>query len=521
MTAPGRGAPSLELPQTVEKYTERLLSQRYALFCVQIDEQYTVVDRWGDAGRHGLATLSRGDDLRVHAPYVSGLAGRATTVLPFVHTTDRNAAHVHVLGDRDGSYVIYLDASREQAQRFELQQTANEVRLLNHRQQRLIDQLIEARAELDTRRRQAERANRLKSRFIASMSHEFRTPLTSVMGYAQLLAEARSADGELMDSVAAIERASRHLLSLVDNILDQARLEDGSIEPRARPTRLREIADDLAAILAPLAAEKGIAFAAFVDPSVPDVLLLDDIRGRQILLNLLGNAVKFTDTGSVSLELAWADDQLVARVSDTGPGIRPEDRQRIFDAFHRTTHAAGREGAGLGLNISLRLARILGGDIDLDTAAGKGSTFTVRLPAPVAESAEAPEPADARDAVAGEAPAVLIAEDNVDIVRLIERVVGGAGYRLTVAANGQDALDAILTDAFDLAVLDVNMPVMDGLSVARELRRRGRTLPIVALTASRDDSDRDRALAAGCTSFLTKPIRMPELLRELERLLPR
>lgn len=509
----------MDLPQAVEKYMERLFSQRFGLFCVRTDGEYRVVDRWGDADRHGLAKLGCGDDLRVGAPYISGLAGRANTVLPYVHTAQRRAAHVHILGDREGCFVIYLDASREQAQRFELQQTANEVRLLNHRQQRLIDQLIEARAELDIRRRQAENANRLKSRFIASMSHEFRTPLTSVMGYAQLLADVRPADAKIVENVSAIERASRHLLSLVDNILDQARLEDGSIEPLSRPTRVRETVDDLAAILAPLAAEKGIAFAAFVDESVPEVLLLDDIRSRQILLNLLGNAVKFTDEGHVGLELSWASDQLTARVTDTGPGIRPEDRQRIFDAFHRTQHAAGREGAGLGLNISLRLAHILGGDLSLETTAGKGSTFTVQLPAPAGEEQPSSSIEPAPRADEGQAPAILVAEDNVDIVRLIELVVGGAGYRLTLAGDGRQALDECLAGTFDLVVLDVNMPVMDGLSVARELRRRGYNLPIVALTASRDERDRDRALAAGCTSFLTKPIRMPELLRELERLL--
>ena len=245
------------------------------------------------------------------------------------------------------------------------------MRLLNERQTRLVGELEQAKVELEEKRQIADRASMVKSRFIASMSHEFRTPLTSVIGYTELL---QSDADELSDVAAhssAIKRSAHHLLSMVDNILDQSRIEEGNVAIHIADLDIRRVTDDIAAMMAPLAAEKLLAFAAFVDTNVPKKIRVDEVRLRQILVNLVGNAIKFTDQGEVKLELSWADNVLTFSVADTGPGIPEDQRTRIFEAFHRIEgHDTGKRGTGLGLNITARLVELLDGRIDVFSEPG-------------------------------------------------------------------------------------------------------------------------------------------------------
>ena len=417
-----------------------------------------------------------------------------------------------------------MDAGDEYAAHRDRQQVANELRLLHASQKKLIEkqrdligELVEAKTELDHRRLEAERANASKSRFIATMSHEFRTPLTSIINYAELALEDATGVEIIRKSAEAIARAGRHLNQLVDTVLDEARLEAGQFKLNESVFGLRELFDDIAAIMAPLAADKGLSFGIFVDGDVPGRVFADEVCLRQILINLLGNAVKFTDAGGVRLEIGWEPNSLLATVTDTGPGIPARDQERIFHAFERAESAdrLTRPGTGLGLSISLKLARLMGGDIQLSSEPGRGCTVRVVAPATVVDSDLETDPALPEPAQELRAPhpaTILVCDDDEDLLALAEYYLQRAGYGLLVARDGEEAIQKALAYVPDLVLMDINVPRVTGSEAAARLRANGFDAPIIALTAS-DVRKLDHRNFSGS---LRKPIQMPRLLAQIQ-----
>ncbi|MEO1575473.1 MAG: ATP-binding protein, partial [Pseudomonadota bacterium] len=357
----------MSLPAPVQDYLMSLLAQRQAPLTAEVDSEWRLLSLHGDEQLLGELTI--GSDLRDALPFLHGQDAFDCFVLPMMNLDAERVFNIHGVPGDDRAYVLFLPADEEHNARRDLQQKANEVRLLNHRQKRLVEQLSVAKAALEARERDLVRANDIKARFIAGISHEFRTPLTAILGYAELIEEGTSAASETSEvdaHIRSVSRAARHLLSMVDNILDQARLEDGQVVLNPQPIVLRDLVDDLTATLAPLAAARFLGFAAFVDPAVPTTVRTDGTRIRQILLNLLGNAIKFTEEGDVRLDIGWDDGTLTCTVTDTGPGIAEEDQQSIFDAFSRGRGSDQVRGVGLGLNITQRLCGLLGGRVELE-----------------------------------------------------------------------------------------------------------------------------------------------------------
>jgi signal transduction histidine kinase len=475
---------------------------------------------WGDSDTPGFKPVAAGDDVRNAVPCLFGQRASDKFVLPMVELSDAHVFHVHNLPAGDVSFVLLLPADAERDSRRSLQQKANEVRLLNHRQQRLVEQLSAAKQKLEVRERELTRANDIKARFIAGMSHEFRTPLTAVLGYAELIDERAGDDADIAAHSRSVGRAARHLLSMVDNILDQARLEEGDVLVNNTVFDLRELIDDLASIMAPLAAARFLGFAAFVANDVPAKLNTDAVRLRQVLLNLLGNAVKFTDEGSVRMEADCHENELVFRVIDTGPGIPEEDQARIFEEFQRGRDSDQVRGVGLGLNIASRLSTLLGGRIEVQSQLGQGSEFCLYLPADIAadkqpEATIAVAPAHVSDSFEGSR--ILVAEDDPDIIDLVQIILGRANYDVSIAMNGREAVERALELKPDLVLMDVNMPMMTGMEAASEMRRQGIACPIIALSASLGADDRDGALEAGYDTYLVKPIARADLLAAIEQ----
>ncbi|NNF62061.1 MAG: response regulator [Gammaproteobacteria bacterium] len=501
------------LPGEVSAYLERLEQDQIPPLMLQLDATLKLLEVRGEPSRMGLPPLVAGADVSDVLPMLSGLESAPDSFLGCVDPGTGHAVNVRLFRSGDDQlYAVLTSAEAQRRQIEQLQQRANETRLLNQQQQKLLDQLIATRTELDLRRREAEEAVRVKAQFLASISHEFRTPLTSVIGYAEWLASAMGEDDPARRQARAIISAGRHMVTLVDNILEQARIENAEATVHEDTVDLRQLAEDLSAIMAPLAADKELAFAAFVDPPDVQPVVLDEMRVRQILINLLGNAVKFTEEGFVYLTLAWQDGQLHAEVSDSGPGIAEADRARIFTAFERLEGAHKRAGAGLGLHITLELVKLLGGSLGLDSQPGEGSRFLIRLPAPVAA---APEP----DAAGGGGGRLLVAEDDPDIVQLMQLFLERAGYELEFVGNGRDAVTRIAAGSIDLAILDLNMPILDGLSAIKQIRDGGYSGPAIALTGATLDEDRIRAIEAGFDGFVAKPVRMPELIGLLRDLI--
>jgi len=387
----------------------------------------------------------------------------------------------------------------------------------------------EVGTELVAARRRAEAASRAKSEFLANMSHEIRTPMTSILGYAELLREECSlaAHGSAQsDALDIIVKNGHHLLAIINDVLDISKIESGRMEIEEVPVNLRALLAEIRDLLSARAIERGLDLSVEVNPTVPDFVQTDPLRVRQVLLNLVGNALKFTDRGGVRLTLQCQADRIEFCVRDTGRGMTAEQLARVFDPFTQADASVTRTHGGtcLGLSISRRLATLLGGALTARSAAGVGSDFTLRIPLRVCEP-PAPLPTvervDSADMLRG--ARILIAEDAAVNRRLVARHIVRAGAVVTEVENGREAVVALssgqdfaaaLADPapFDLVLMDMQMPILDGYSATRMLRARGCRLPILALTAHALASDRAECLAAGCDGFATKPIDRATLL---------
>ena len=515
----------MRFPQQVVDYLQENFSVDTRPACVKIDADFHLIEAWGETRWCGLESVSPGTDLLPYAPYLFESLDSQPRRFEFVSIGGGVVAHVHTLPTDDGHFVVLLDATQDHDSIQAKQQAANELKLLHASQQRLIvrqrdliSELVEAKAELDHHRKDAERSSSTKGQFIAMMSHEFRTPLASIINYAELAGEANAPANTVQKSVEAIARSAHHLNALVEAVLDDARLDAGQLELRETDFDLHELLGDLAAMMAPMAADKELAFVCSIDPAVPQVIHSDEVRLRQILINLLGNAIKFTNEGGIQLVTTYAAGRLVSSVADTGPGISIEDQEKVFRAFERGGSHAGKAGAGLGLTISLRLAKLMGGEISLDSTLGQGCTIAVNLPIALVTGNTVPPP-DAlspppEETYATKPVSVLVCDDDEDMLALAEYYLHRAGYGLMVALNGREAMEKVLAYEPDIVLMDCNLPGMSGVEAAEELRKGGYTKPIVALTASKLSAE-DNARFTRC---FRKPAAMQALLAEIKSL---
>lgn len=400
----------------------------------------------------------------------------------------------------------------------------------------VITQRIQAERALDQARKAAESANLAKSEFLANMSHEIRTPLTAILGFTNVLRD-KLADDEATEICATIERNGSHLLDLINDILDLSKVEAGCIDVLPERCSLSALVSQIVQTLRGGADLKQLALAIDWASDLPTECMLDTRRVRQILINLLGNALKFTQRGSVTLQVQAvrtdAEPCLEIAVRDTGIGIPSDKLSCLFEAFSQIDSSTTRAqaGTGLGLCISRRLARLCGGDITVISEPGVGSTFTLRLPlilAPVAATAANDHPTPqtpgltASDRLTLSRKArVLVADDAPDNRRLLDFILRKADFEPTFVEDGQQLVDRLSQpnagDEFDVVLVDMQMPVLDGYDAVKMLRVAGCPLPLIALTANAMDSDRLKCLDAGCDDFLTKPIQRQMLLDTLRR----
>jgi signal transduction histidine kinase/DNA-binding response OmpR family regulator len=379
----------------------------------------------------------------------------------------------------------------------------------------------------------AEAANRAKSAFLANMSHEIRTPLNGILGFADVLLKSNDlSEAERNDYLKTITRSGRHLLGIINDILDLSKVEAGQMEFHSEPCAPHVLIADAISILRVRAHEKGIGLEHRWEGLVPETIVTDPARFRQLLMNLIGNAIKFTDKGAVNVVARLQNDsaapQLAVDVADTGIGIAPEFLGRIFEPFTQADQSITRRfgGTGLGLAISRQIVGILGGQISVKSQPGEGSTFTASvavgslagvrmLEAPTADVMPSQTSAGDAKPVALPQTSVLLVEDGETNRKLVSLILRRAGAEVVMAENGQIALDIAATRTFDVILMDMQMPVLDGYMATQTLRRRGVKTPIIALTAHSMKGDEDRCRAAGCSGYITKPIDTDRLLNTL------
>jgi signal transduction histidine kinase/DNA-binding response OmpR family regulator len=410
---------------------------------------------------------------------------------------------------------------------------ADNVEALKRATDLLEQRVVERTRELAVLRDEAVAANRSKGVFLANMSHEIRTPLTAIIGFSESLLDSKQPIAERIDAIRTIIHSGNHLLRIINDILDVSKVDADKLDVESIPVNPFEIMEDVEAIVALQAEEKGLLFEIEYLFPLPTRINSDPLRLKQILINLCNNAIKFTERGSVRIQVACgpAPETMTFRVIDSGIGILPETVDQLFQAFTQADVSTTREygGTGLGLYLSRQLASRLGGDIAVASTPHVGSQFTLTIrTGPLSAdafigtrpvSATKLEPAPATEiAVSGH---VLLAEDNLDNQKLVALLLRRSGAEVSVAENGQLAVDMALRNPYDLILMDMQMPVVNGLEATRRLRQQGYRGAIVALTANAAREDTEACSAAGCDDFLGKPIDRQRLYEILACHMPR
>lgn len=502
----------------VQEFIRKRLIAKLQLAYFAVDEQMNVRDASPNLSDYGFPILNIGKPVGEQIDFMIGMDANTELDLPVVSSPSGIPVSVSLMPDNDQLTVLISNASTATEQRQLLQQAANENELLVEEQKRLMAELEVASQELEEKNRLLEEASRLQTSFISGVSHEFRTPLTSIIGYTNLVKTdlakmseeivPRITKQDSSDYLNAVQRSSKHLLSLVENLLDHGKLDSDEINIRPKPTDLFELFNDVEVLLAPLSTTKNIDL--IIDLKAPDGVhvVLDDSRLRQCLVNLVGNAIKFTDIGHVRVNATLENEVLNVEVLDTGLGIAPEDLEKIRLPFYQAADT-GKVGTGLGLTITERIIDMMGGQLDIESELGGGTQVCFSMPAPIVDLVAV---AEVEANIESGELRVLLAEDDSDIADLVVMMLSEQGMNVTRVPNGALAVESISNHHYDIVLMDIHMPIMTGYEAIEVLNEQGCDTPIVVMSASAIESDQQRAMELGCAAYLVKPVDVHEII---------
>lgn len=503
------------LPAAVEGYLRETLMRRAHPLLLSFDQHWRLRDVHGDAAFYGLDAADAEHGLRELQDLFIGLPLDDHHDLPFIEFSNGRSAHVHLIADAPGFHVMLLDADEERERQRAQQQLGHDAVLAGHEKSKAIGRLTQIRNELERQRASLEEANALKNALIATLSHEFRTPLTSIFGYLHLLERRLDGGDNAAQALQAVRRNATYLFTLAENLLEYGRGESGAALLSPSEVDLALLARDLDAMFRPLAEDKGITFR--VDLAVEDAAppVFDEVKLRQIVVNLVSNAVRYTSKGGIACEMAWRAGRLRVDVADTGIGISAEFRDSVFRPFNRGGQS-GSKGAGLGLSIVRRLIEQMHGELQLESELGRGTRFRVELPplqrAQAPDAAAAPAGASFRRGVDA-----LVVDDDPDVAQLLEVLLIDLGFRVRLAADAAGAIAEATRQPPDVLLIDVEMPGLSGNAAVFQLRSHGYRGRVVTLSATSTGDARDASLRAGADYYLTKPLNLDQFVGVMQR----
>jgi signal transduction histidine kinase/ActR/RegA family two-component response regulator len=496
------------LPAVVQAYLRAVLVDRAHLLLMSFSLDWQMRAVHGDAAFHGIDIADGARELR---DLFIGLPLDRDQDIPFVELANGRSAHVHLIADGPGFHLLLLDAEDARAQQRSQQQLVHEATIAGQAKSKAIGKLKDIRSELERQRASLEEANALKNALIATLSHEFRTPLTSIFGYLQLIERRAKVDATSEQALQAVRRSATYLFTLAENLLEYGRGEAGGGLLEPVDIDLVALLEDIEAMFAPLAEAKGIRFCSSLVREDAGAPCFDEVKLRQVVVNLLSNAVRYTPQGEVALVLAWRQQSLRIEVRDSGIGIAAEFIDSVFKPFNRGGQA-GSKGAGLGLSIVRRLVEQMQGSLAVESEPGKGSCFRVELP-----SATAPVSGARADDASLRGRRVLVVDDDPDIAQLLEVLLSDLGFEVGLLGDADAALDSVMRDAPDVLLIDVELPGMSGNAVAYKLRAQGYRGQIVTLSANASADAREASLRAGANHYLTKPLELERFVAVMRR----
>ena len=484
------------MPAPVRAYLEDVMFEQRNLVGLELDSRNQCIERFGDFAQLGMHT--DGSEL---LDFVTGLDTESTHVVPLVKFHNCPPTHLHLAILNGRRFVLAYTAESAYEELGVQQQLSNELSLQNTEKTQTIQALTQAQNLLRDSERELKRAHDLKSLFISKMSHEFGTPITAVLGRLRLLEQELSQTSDVVRShFSVVRRGVLHLHQLVQSVLDEARLEQGTLRLEPGNVVLSSLCEDLEMLFLPLAQEKNLEFETAHESE--QTLWIDGLRVKQILINLVSNAIKYTPSGKVALYLHWRAGKLSVSVQDTGPGMSLDQAKSLFMPFRRLDEKTKVSGTGLGLAISLELAEHMGGTIEVQSTLGQGSRFVLTLPC---------ELADVQRMRDSKALKILVVDDDADIRELLYLLLVRDGAEVMQAENGLEAENAWRTMQPDVILLDMQLGTENGAQVARSLRKLGAVSRIVALSASNSDETSRQALSGGCDAFLSQPVDFEKL----------
>jgi signal transduction histidine kinase/CheY-like chemotaxis protein len=503
------------LPPSVVTYLRGVLWQRIRALVLTFDGAWRLVEIRGDPAYYGIDGADPGRSMQALTDLLVGMPLDAPQDVPFVALPNGRSAHLHFVPDDGAFHVLLLDAAVEHERQRAQQQLGNEEALASQAKSKAIGQLKQIRSELERQQARLEEAHALKNALIATLSHEFRTPLTSIFGYLQLVERRARDDASLRDALHAVRRNATYLFTLAENLLEYGRGESSAPLMNPTPVDVEVLIADLDAMFRPLAEEKGLDFRVTLALEDADQPVFDEIRLRQILVNLLSNAVRYTRRGEVAADIVWRAGKLEIDIADTGIGIAAAHRDSVFVAFNRGGHA-GSKGAGLGLSIVRRMVEQMRGTLSFESEVGRGTSFRVILP----RAKERPA-SRADDSIAPrfwlQGRSILIADDDADVAHLLESLLGDLGFRVRVVGDAQSAVLEAMAGRPDVLLIDVELSGLSGNAAVYKLRSRGYKGRIVTLSATATTEAREAALRAGADHYLTKPLNVEQFVHVMQQ----